>query len=259
MRSSGPLPHAPLKGQFGPQLHGPVTSNRVGHVAEIACCICAKALIRFIELGSIRHAEGLGAKLHVHAFSNRKAAEYRGVQIEEARSAEGSASEITENPLSLRLTEGPPALWYLLSAHRDEITGCHVEPWLTRTDSVQYLERAGQVRHLRIPRRVQNCTASNVQGQSSHHCKDRADLPTAEKHASHARLQEGFPLSKWQLVDHTMHNRMPPVKSQRRIIAANAANVILEPANRAVDCVGSFIHVPKGLAVSIGRGHQEAA
>src|SRR6266446_5385701 len=156
MRSSGPLPHAPLKGQFGPQLHGPVTSNRVGHVAEIACCICAKALIRFIELGSIRHAEGLGAKLHVHAFSNRKAAEYRGVQVEEARSAEGSASDITENPLSLRLTEGPPALGYIV----DYAAWGDIEPGLTArggaTNAMKDFERADQVRHLRIPRRVQN-------------------------------------------------------------------------------------------------------
>src|SRR6266478_2262927 len=259
MRSSGPLPHAPLKGQFGPQLQGPVASNRVGHVAEIACCICAKALIRFIELGSIRHAEGLGAKLHVHAFSNRKAAEYRGVQVEEARSAESSASEITKNPLCLRLTEGPPALRYHLALYDNEITWRDIEPWLARADAVQYLEGADQVRNLRIPWRVQNCTASNVQGQSSHHCKDCADLPTAEKHASHAGLQEGFPLSKWQLVNHAMHNRMPPVKSQRSIVAANATNVILESANRAVDCVGPFIHVPKRLAVGIGGGHQEAA
>src|SRR4029077_4317549 len=30
-------------------------------------------------------------------------------------------------------------------------------------------------------------------------------------------------------------------------------------ANRAVDGVGSFIHVPKCLAVGVGRGHEEAA
>src|SRR6266403_1620910 len=125
MRSSGPLPHAPLKGQFGPQLHGPVTSNRVGHVAEIACCICAKALIRFIELGSIRHAEGFGAKLHAHTFSNRKAAEYRGVQIEKARSAEGPARRITQNAYS-GLTERPSALRHTI----DDIACSNIEPRL---------------------------------------------------------------------------------------------------------------------------------
>src|SRR6266478_609706 len=129
MRSSGPLPHAPLKGQFGPQLQGPVASNRVGHVAEIACCICAKALIRFIELGSIRHAEGFGAKLHAHAFSNRKAAEYRGVQIEKPRSAEGPARRITQgcklqNRVQQCLTERPPAEHAVSRS-----TWRHIEPW----------------------------------------------------------------------------------------------------------------------------------
>ena len=83
-----------LERQLGSQLHGAVAANGVGHVAEIACCTCAKALIRFIELGSIRHTEGLATKLHTHPFSNRKAAEHRGVKIEEARSAEGPAGRV---------------------------------------------------------------------------------------------------------------------------------------------------------------------
>src|ERR1700687_4463024 len=151
MRSYGALQQAQLKGQFGPQLHGPVAANRVGHVAESVGCTCAKALIRFIELGSIRHTEGFGAKLHAHAFSNWKAAEYRGVQIEKARSAEGPAGHVAQNA-DCSLAKWPPALGHIV----DYVAGRDVEPWVARTDAVQYLEGADQVWHLRIPRRVQN-------------------------------------------------------------------------------------------------------
>ena len=141
--------HAQLERQFGSQLHGAVPSERVSHITEIACCTCAKALIRFIELGGIRHAEGLGAKLHAHTLFNRETAEHGGVQIEEVWSAESSAGHIPQNA-DCSLAKWPSALGIV------DIVRGHIEPRLARTDAVQYLEGADQVRHLRIPRRVQN-------------------------------------------------------------------------------------------------------
>src|SRR6266436_6901797 len=136
-----------LERQLGSQLHGAVASNGVGYIAEGAGCIGGKALAGLIELRRIGDAEGFGAKLYVHALSNRKAAKYRGIQIEEARSAEGSAGHITQNA-DCSLAKWPSAL--------PAIARRHIEPGLSRTDAVQYLERADQVRRLRIPWRVQN-------------------------------------------------------------------------------------------------------
>src|SRR6266853_2024297 len=143
----GPCKGVQLERQLRSHLSGPVSANRVGHMAESAGCICAKALTGFVELRRIGDAEGFGAKLQVHPLFNRKAPEYRGVQIKQPWSAEGSAGHITQNA-DCSLAKWPSAL--------PAIARRHIEPRLTRTDAVQYLERADQVRRLRIPRRVQN-------------------------------------------------------------------------------------------------------
>ncbi len=52
---------------------------------------------------------------------------------------------------------------------------------------------------------------------------------------------------------------MPPVKGQRSVVTANAANVILEPADGAVDGVRPLIHISQGFAICVSRGHEKAA
>jgi len=124
---------------------------------------------------------------------------------------------------------------------------------------MQYDEGPRHVWHLSVPRRVQSGPASNVQGQPGHHCKDRADLPPTKEFATQSRTKEGLPFPEGKLVDQTLDNRMPPVKGQRSIVAANAADVILEPADGAVDGVRTFIYVSKGFAIGVGCGHEKAA
>ncbi len=52
---------------------------------------------------------------------------------------------------------------------------------------------------------------------------------------------------------------MTPIEGERRIILANAADIALKAANGAVNSVRAIVHVPEGLAVGVGRGHEEAA
>src|SRR6266436_1815734 len=146
---------AALKRQLRTKLDRPVASDCGGHIAEIACCVRAKALIRLIELRCIRHAERFGAKLHTNALFDRETAEYRGVQIEESWSAEGSARFVAEDT-SRCLAKWASALRHVV----DDVAGRHIEPWrgvrAGHANSMKYCERAGQVRRLGVPGRVQS-------------------------------------------------------------------------------------------------------
>src|SRR6266478_2834342 len=88
-----------LERQLGPQLNRAVASvacNGVGYIPESAGCICAEGLAWFIELRGIGDAEGFGPKLQVHALFNRKAPEYRSVQIKQPWPTEGPAGAIAQ-------------------------------------------------------------------------------------------------------------------------------------------------------------------
>src|SRR6266849_246876 len=152
-----------LERQFCAELDAAVASDSVRHIAEIAGGIGAKALIWLIELRCIRNAEGIGAEFQADALFDRKAPEYRGVEIEEPRSAEGPARCIAQNAHG-GLTERSPALRHVI----DDIARSHIEPRrAVRTgaaNAVQYAEWPVQVRHLCVARGVQRRPTGNVQG-----------------------------------------------------------------------------------------------